>query len=89
MVIDLEELASVCYTFILTSFSKKPERSKHEDIPINWKALMGVGEPGLLSASDDYNKTVVSLVMEIPTMVDKGEFPELLPLLALRRLHCQ
>jgi len=37
-----------------TSFSKKPERSKQEDIPINWKALMRVGEPGLFSASDGY-----------------------------------
>lgn len=26
----------------LTSFSKKPERSRHEDIPINWNALMWV-----------------------------------------------
>lgn len=36
----------------LTSFSKKPERSKHEDIPISWKALIRVGDRGLFSPSD-------------------------------------
>lgn len=41
---------------ILTSFSKKPERSKHEDIPINWNALISFGDFGLArSASLDCN----------------------------------
>jgi len=36
---------------MLTSFSKKPERSKHEDIPINWNALIRVGDPEFLCSA--------------------------------------
>lgn len=47
-------------TEVFTSFSKKPERSRHDDIPISWKALMRVGEPGSLSASDGCIKGIES-----------------------------
>ena len=45
-------------TCTLTSCSKKPDRSRLEDIPINSNALIIDGDFGLFSTSDGYAKGI-------------------------------
>ena len=80
----------VILKFMLTSFSKKPERSRHEDIPINWNALRRVGDPESSASFGYHHGNSFRLQEKNKKERVKGWKGEsIIPLHGWKRLHCQ